>query len=221
MASKESQPSPQSQPVNLASLPINQLTSIKIQLAQELQHLTNSFSQLRAAQAKFRDCIKSIQQGIEKSGRKEGTSPRSLPPCTANCIVCWESRGEKLKVAEADEGRNIPDAAGTPILVPLTPSLYVPGKLASTATVLVDIGTGFYVEKLRVEDYSWKQTPLAARQFYTSKVGELGKSLKDLESIVQGKQGNLTVVDDVLRQKVLSESASPNNEEAKGGGGPG
>lgn len=37
---------------------------------------------------------------------------------------------------------------GTPILVPLTPSLYVPGKLASTDAVLVDIGTGFYVEKV-------------------------------------------------------------------------
>lgn len=38
---------------------------------------------------------------------------------------------------------------GTPILVPLTPSLYVPGKLASTDVVFVDIGTGFYVEKVR------------------------------------------------------------------------
>ena len=42
------------------------------------------------------------------------------------------------------------DCIGTPILVPLTPSLYVPGKLASTDTVLVDIGTGFYVEKVRL-----------------------------------------------------------------------
>ena len=41
---------------------------------------------------------------------------------------------------------------GTPILVPLTPSLYVPGKLASTDVVLVDIGTGFYVEKVRRTD---------------------------------------------------------------------
>ena len=38
---------------------------------------------------------------------------------------------------------------GTPILVPLTPSIYVHGKLASTDVVLVDIGTGFYVEKVR------------------------------------------------------------------------
>ncbi|KAL9600132.1 MAG: hypothetical protein Q9219_003388 [cf. Caloplaca sp. 3 TL-2023] len=103
---------------------------------------------------------------------------------------------------------------GTPILVPLTPSLYVPGKLASTETVLVDVGTGFYVEK----------TPPAARTFYTSKVEELSKNLKDLESIVQGKQGNLTVVEDVnavvLRQRMTSESTN-NDQDAEGGGGHG
>ena len=37
---------------------------------------------------------------------------------------------------------------GKQLLVPLTPSLYVPGTLASTETVLVDVGTGFYVEKV-------------------------------------------------------------------------
>ncbi|KAL8763392.1 MAG: hypothetical protein Q9184_000780 [Pyrenodesmia sp. 2 TL-2023] len=156
--------------VKLSTLPIPQLTSIKNQLTQELQHLTNSFTQLRAAQAKFRDCINSIRDGIEKGGRKEGT----------------------------------------PILVPLTPSLYVPGKLASTETVLVDIGTGFYVEK----------TPPDARHFYTSKVDDLGKNLKDLETIVQGKQGNLNVVEDVLRQRIISESTS-SSQDAKGGGGNG
>ncbi|KAL8771169.1 MAG: hypothetical protein Q9209_003340, partial [Squamulea sp. 1 TL-2023] len=90
MTSKDAQT--QSQPINLSTLPIPQLTSIKNQLTQELQHLTNSFTQLRAAQTKFRDCIKSIKDGIEKDGKTEG-------------------------------------------------------KLASTETVLVDIGTGFYVEK--------------------------------------------------------------------------
>ncbi|KAL8781649.1 MAG: hypothetical protein Q9213_005914 [Squamulea squamosa] len=166
MASKD--PQTQSQPINLSTLPIPQLTSIKNQLTQELQHLTNSFTQLRSAQAKFRDCIKSIKDGIEKDGKTEEQ----------------------------------------PILVPLTPSLYVPGKLASTETVLVDIGTGFYVEK----------TPPAARQFYTTKVEDLGKNLKDLETIVQGKQGNLNVVEDVLRQKMIGESTNT-SEGGKGGGG--
>lgn len=34
------------------------------------------------------------------------------------------------------------------ILVPLTNSLYVPGKLADTEHVIVDIGTGYYVKKV-------------------------------------------------------------------------
>ena len=40
------------------------------------------------------------------------------------------------------------------------------------------------------------QTPPAAREFYARKVEELGKNLLDLEKIVQGKQGNLGVVED-------------------------
>lgn len=41
-----------------------------------------------------------------------------------------------------------------------------------------------------------KQTPSDAREFYSRKVEELGKNLLDLEKIVQGKQGNLSVVED-------------------------
>jgi hypothetical protein len=35
------------------------------------------------------------------------------------------------------------------VLVPLTNSLYVPGKLLDTEHVLVDVGTGYYVKKVR------------------------------------------------------------------------
>ncbi|KAI4103947.1 MAG: hypothetical protein LQ339_004064 [Xanthoria mediterranea] len=203
MTSKDAPSQPQSQPINLSTLPIPQLTSIKNQLTQELQHLTTSFTQLRTAQAKFRDCIKSVREGIEKGAKAEGASKQ--------------------------------------ILVPLTPSLYVPGTLASTETVLVDIGTGFYVEKVSLpprlvfihrnflpemphspttHPSAAVFTPPAARQFYTAKVEELGKNLKDLEIIVQGKQGNLTVVEDVLRQRMISESTN-NSEGGKGAGGGG
>lgn len=34
------------------------------------------------------------------------------------------------------------------VLVPLTNSLYVSGELTSTETVLVDVGTGFMIEKV-------------------------------------------------------------------------
>lgn len=37
---------------------------------------------------------------------------------------------------------------GKTILVPLTNSLYVPGKLADLENVIVDVGTGYYVKKV-------------------------------------------------------------------------
>ncbi|KAG8533350.1 uncharacterized protein KY384_002133 [Bacidia gigantensis] len=164
MATNTSKPQAPPQAIDLMTLPLQQLNQVKNQITQELQHLTTSFQQLKTAQAKFKDCITSIKNGL--------------------------SREE-----------------GTPILVPLTPSLYVPGTLASPDTVLVDIGTGFYVEK----------KPDAAQEFYKNKVEELGRNLTDLEKIVQGKQGNLGAVEDVLRQKVIQDSS----KAGEGDEGPG
>ena len=39
--------------------------------------------------------------------------------------------------------------AGKKVLVPLTNSLYVGGTLSDPDHVIVDVGTGFYVEKVR------------------------------------------------------------------------
>ena len=36
---------------------------------------------------------------------------------------------------------------GEEILVPITSSLYVPGKLADKNKVLIDLGTGYFAEK--------------------------------------------------------------------------
>lgn len=42
----------------------------------------------------------------------------------------------------------MPSLGANSVLVPLTNSLYVRGELADADTVLVDIGTGFLVEKV-------------------------------------------------------------------------
>lgn len=84
--------------------------------------------------------------------------------------------------------------ADKPLLVPLTSSLYVPGTLASTETVLVDVGTGFYVEK----------TTEQAKKFYETKAEELGKNVKDLETIVQGKNQNLRLIEEGTHKRNVS-----------------
>lgn len=84
------------------------------------------------------------------------------------------------------------------LLVPLTTSLYVPGTLADSEHVLVEIGTGFYVEK----------TTDDAIKFYEGKVTELTTSTKNLEGILEGKSNSLRVVEEVLRQKIMAGEAS-------------
>lgn len=97
--------------VDLATLSLPQLRALQSRLTSELEHLTSSHTKLRAAQAKFRECVRSITDGVTGS-EKQGT------------------KGQ-------DE-----------ILVPLTSSLYVKGRLTDREKVLVDVGTGFYVEKV-------------------------------------------------------------------------
>ncbi|RVX74240.1 hypothetical protein B0A52_02072 [Exophiala mesophila] len=151
--------------IDINSLPTQQLVALQQRLSQELEHLTSSFQRLRSAQSRFRDCIRSIQDGIQgKSGE-------------------------------------------TPLLIPLTESLYVPGTLANPsqssssssgkaqATVLVDVGTGFYVTK----------TTDDAITFYTGKVAELAKNLANIEKVLAGKNENLRIVEEVMRQKLLAE----------------
>ncbi|KXT17874.1 hypothetical protein AC579_5954 [Pseudocercospora musae] len=142
----------QAQQIDLAQLAPQQLSQVKKQLDDEVQHLSTSYQNLRTAQQKFRECKTSIDTGVAKS------------------------------------------ASGKALLVPLTSSLYVPGVLADTKTVLVDVGTGFFVEKSTTD----------AQKFYDGKIEELGKNIKDLENIVNSKANNLRVVEEVLRQKMLA-----------------
>ncbi|EHA50920.1 hypothetical protein MCOR27_002353 [Pyricularia oryzae] len=144
------------QQINLDSLSTQQLSAVKKQLDEEVEHLTASFTQLHAAQGKFRECLRIVKE--------QSASPE----------------------AKKD------------VLVPLTNSLYVRGKLSDPSNVLVDVGTGFYIEK----------STTSAAEFYEAKVKELGGNIQGLEGIVQGKTNNLRVVEEVLRQK-LATGAKP------------
>ncbi|KAJ5576678.1 Prefoldin [Penicillium sp. DV-2018c] len=149
-------------PVNLASLSVPQLRALQTRLTSELEHLTTSHTKLRAAQAKFRECVRSINDGVIGDQKKGTDGPNE-------------------------------------ILVPLTSSLYVKGRLTDREKVLVDVGTGFYVEK----------TAPKAVAFYNEKVTGLEANLQELEKIVQTKSTQLRVVEETLRQKMLAGGGAP------------
>jgi prefoldin alpha subunit len=148
---------------------VQQLSQVKKQFDDEVTHLTNSYQNLRVAQQKFKDCVVSVKDGV--AGSAKGKFWPQLSPVK----------------------QHTDDSLEKTLLVPLTSSLYVPGKLASTRHVLVDVGTGFYVEK----------TTDDALTFYNGKIEELAGNIKELENVVNGKANNLRMIEEVLRQKML------------------
>ena len=53
--------------MDINSLSAQQLSAVKKQLDEEVEHLSGSFQKLRGAQTKFRECVKSIQDGVASS----------------------------------------------------------------------------------------------------------------------------------------------------------
>lgn len=122
--------------VDLGTLNVQQISQLKKQLDEELEQLTTSFSHLNAAQTKFQECLKLVQ--AEPSTPTNGKASPQLRD--AHTLGLTTILG---------------------ILVPLTNSLYVRGRLSDSNRVLVDIGTGFYIEK------AWLQ-PLRISYFFVT-----------------------------------------------------
>ncbi|KAI9283961.1 Prefoldin [Umbelopsis sp. AD052] len=148
MASSE-----QGQQIDLGDLDLPQLQQVKSQLEEELSHLTQSYSQLRGAQARFNDCKDSV---------------------------------DTLKTERAEDKT---------ILVPLTSSLYVPGKLSNVETVIVDVGTGYFVEK-SVAD---------ASKFYKEKIDYVKASAAKLQETITSKQSNVRALVNVMQDRIQEQ----------------
>ncbi|CAG9823282.1 unnamed protein product [Phaedon cochleariae] len=111
------------QQIDLTSLNIQQLSTLKQQLDQELNVFQESLTSLKMAQGKY------------------------------------QNSGETLE-------KITPESEGADILVPLTGSMYVPGKLHDTNNVIIDIGTRYYVEKdiEAAKDYFQRKTKFVTEQ---------------------------------------------------------
>ncbi|KAI0247532.1 Prefoldin-domain-containing protein [Lactifluus subvellereus] len=89
---------------------------------------------------------------------------------------------------------------GKTVLVPLTSSLYVPGKLRDVENVIIDVGTGYYVQKTRAQ----------AVKHYEEKIEYIKKNLDGLQETIQKKQDNLSYLVNVIQSKL---HAHANNKD--------
>lgn len=105
----------------------------------------------------------------------------------------------KLTTSKASLERLHSTEEGTPMLVPMTSSLYVPGETTTLETVLVDVGTGYFIEKSVDE----------ARAFLDRKMALIESQAQNVQSAAQYKRNNLQQTVEVMNRKVM---------EIRGGG---
>jgi prefoldin alpha subunit len=89
----------------------------------------------------------------------------------------------------------VPENVGTPIMVPITQSLYVRGSLANADSVMVDVGTGYYVEK----------TVKLAEDYLTRKVKWCQENSGRLEVNILDKRKNVDAVTTVMQMKMQQQ----------------
>ncbi|KAJ9595538.1 hypothetical protein L9F63_013303 [Diploptera punctata] len=94
------------------------------------------------------------KDGKESEMHQVDLSKLNLPQLTGIKQTLDQDSLQTLKMAQAkfqDSGESLekikPETEGKSIMVPLTGSMYVPGKLADTKNVIIDIGTGYFVTK--------------------------------------------------------------------------
>jgi len=99
----------------------------------------------------------------------------------------------KLTTSKSSLERLHSTEEGTPMLVPMTSSLYVPGETTTLETVLVDVGTGYFIEKSVDE----------ARAFLDRKMALIESQAQNVQSAAQYKRNNLQQTVEVMNRKVM------------------
>ncbi|KAK4324304.1 hypothetical protein Pmani_005051 [Petrolisthes manimaculis] len=142
------------QVIDISKLNLEQLTSLKNQLDQELQFFNESLQQLKIAQLKFNE--------------------------SGECI-------DKLT----------PESKGKELLVPLTSCMYVPGSIADAEKLLIDVGTGYYVER----DVN------GAKDYFKRKVKFVTEQMEKIQKIASEKSKLREVVMDMMEIKLDQQLA--------------
>lgn len=79
-----------------------------------------------------------------------------------------------------------------PVLVPLTGSMYVPGKIKDIDKVIIDIGTGYYVE----------QNLDGAKDYFKRKVDFVAEQMDKIEYLGNEKSKIRDAICDVMEIKM-------------------
>lgn len=91
-----------------------------------------------------------------------------------------------------------PESEGRQVLVPLTGSMYVPGKMIDTKNVIIDIGTRYYAEK----------DTDSAKDYFHRKVKFVTEQMEKIQVLGYEKSRIRDAITEVMKMKIQSQPAA-------------
>lgn len=128
---------------------------------------------------------------LEQLNQMKTQNEEEVQTLTGNFVKLRDAQArfsESISAVEA-LGNKVEDRE---ILVPLTQSLYVPGKVIEANKMMVDIGTGYYVEKDQPK----------TKEFLERKKAVVTTNLESLRNAIDQKRKNLETIVMVMRRKI-------------------
>ena len=102
-----------------------------------------------------------------------------------------------------------PASEGKEVMVPLTESVYVPGLIREPSKFMVELGTGFYVEKSSKDTTAFLERKLkivdANSENITKAVQATRQNLESLTMTMQGKMVEIRARQEGARHKAMVE----------------
>ncbi|GMF27499.1 unnamed protein product [Phytophthora fragariaefolia] len=139
-----------------------------------------------------------VDLSLEQLNALKGQLEKELQQLTASFGGLREAQARFSESKEALKALAAADLSKE-VLVPLTASMFVPGRLASKDEVLVDVGTGYFVE----------QSAGKAEQFMDRKVEFLQSNTEQLKTVIEGKRNMLEAVLMIMQQKMQEAQQAP------------
>ena len=192
--------------IDLMTLPPQQLAQLKEQLEQQIEQFSMNFQDLQNAISGFHSSGLAIEDlSRQKEGERVSENRADAIRCDAPCashlsrtptttLPTFGGRHNRLahRTFLFFFSFSLSLSLGKDVLIPLTSSLYVGGTLGNPDNVMVDIGTGYYVEK----------TAEGGRDYCKRKVMILTKALEDLAEIIKAKRQQVQQCQRVLQMKM-------------------
>lgn len=124
----------------------------------------------------------------------------------------FRSAAVRLSASMSAVSEITPASEGKEVMVPLTESVYVPGKIREPNRLLVDIGTGFYVEKSSKETTAFLDRKLklvdANSDNLTKAITATRQNIESLTVTMQGKMLEIRAKQEGQRVRATSEAAN-------------